>query len=41
MLPQAAPRSIQQAPWGRFRTLDDPDGNGLIIQQDNPQFRES
>lgn len=32
---------IQQAPWGRFKTLSDPDGNGLIVQQDNPQFRES
>jgi catechol 2,3-dioxygenase-like lactoylglutathione lyase family enzyme len=24
---------IQEAPWGRFVTFDDPDGNGLILQQ--------
>ncbi|HEX3712391.1 MAG TPA: VOC family protein [Trebonia sp.] len=23
---------IQQAPWGRFVTLADPDGNGLVLQ---------
>ena len=23
---------IQDAPWGRFAQLDDPDGNGLILQ---------
>lgn len=23
---------IQSAPWGRFVTFDDPDGNGLILQ---------
>jgi hypothetical protein len=23
---------IQSAPWGRFVTFDDPDGNGLIVQ---------
>jgi catechol 2,3-dioxygenase-like lactoylglutathione lyase family enzyme len=23
---------VQQAPWGRFVTLADPDGNGLILQ---------
>jgi catechol 2,3-dioxygenase-like lactoylglutathione lyase family enzyme len=23
---------IQQMPWGRFVTLDDPDGNGLVLQ---------
>jgi len=23
---------IQEAPWGRFVTFDDPDGNGLIVQ---------
>lgn len=23
---------IQEAPWGRFVTLDDPDGNGLVVQ---------
>lgn len=25
---------IESAPWGRFVTLDDPDGNGWVIQQD-------
>jgi catechol 2,3-dioxygenase-like lactoylglutathione lyase family enzyme len=24
---------IEQAPWGRFVTFDDPDGNGLVLQQ--------
>jgi catechol 2,3-dioxygenase-like lactoylglutathione lyase family enzyme len=24
---------IESAPWGRFVTLDDPDGNGLVLQQ--------
>jgi catechol 2,3-dioxygenase-like lactoylglutathione lyase family enzyme len=23
---------VQQAPWGRYVTFDDPDGNGLILQ---------
>jgi catechol 2,3-dioxygenase-like lactoylglutathione lyase family enzyme len=23
---------IQNAPWGRFVTFDDPDGNGIIVQ---------
>ena len=23
---------IQTAPWGRFVTFDDPDGNGLVVQ---------
>ncbi|GAA5198636.1 VOC family protein [Rugosimonospora acidiphila] len=23
---------IQQAPWGRFVTFDDPDGNGIVLQ---------
>jgi predicted enzyme related to lactoylglutathione lyase len=27
---------IQQAPWGRFVTFDDPDGNGLILQASTP-----
>jgi catechol 2,3-dioxygenase-like lactoylglutathione lyase family enzyme len=25
--------AVQSAPWGRFVTVDDPDGNGLVIQQ--------
>ena len=24
---------IQQQPWGRFVTFDDPDGNGLVLQE--------
>jgi uncharacterized glyoxalase superfamily protein PhnB len=24
---------IQDAPWGKFTSLDDPDGNGWVIQQ--------
>ena len=24
---------VQQAPWGRFVTFDDPDGNGLVLQE--------
>jgi catechol 2,3-dioxygenase-like lactoylglutathione lyase family enzyme len=23
---------IQEAPWGRFVTFDDPDGNGIVLQ---------
>lgn len=23
---------VQDAPWGKFVTIDDPDGNGLILQ---------
>ncbi len=29
---------VQEAPWGRWKTFDDPDGNGWILQQDNPDF---
>ena len=29
---------IQEAPWGRWKTFDDPDGNGWIVQQNNPDF---
>ncbi len=28
----------QEAPWGRWRTFTDPDGNGWVLQQDNPGF---
>jgi predicted enzyme related to lactoylglutathione lyase len=27
------PEGMQQQPWGRFFTLDDPDGNGIVVQQ--------
>jgi catechol 2,3-dioxygenase-like lactoylglutathione lyase family enzyme len=29
---------IQEAPWGRYLTLDDPDGNSWVVQQTNPEF---
>ena len=28
---------VQDAPWGRFATFDDPDGNGLVLQQTTQQ----
>lgn len=27
------PEGIQEQPWGKFVTLDDPDGNGIVLQQ--------
>ncbi len=30
---------VLEAPWGRWKTFDDPDGNGWVLQQDNPDFR--
>jgi catechol 2,3-dioxygenase-like lactoylglutathione lyase family enzyme len=32
-LGQDFPEGIQQQPWGRFVTLADPDGNGLVLQE--------
>jgi len=32
---------IQQTPWGRWKTFDDPDGNGWVLQQTNPDFAGS
>jgi catechol 2,3-dioxygenase-like lactoylglutathione lyase family enzyme len=29
---------VQEAPWGRYKTFDDPDGNGWVLQQTNPDF---
>jgi catechol 2,3-dioxygenase-like lactoylglutathione lyase family enzyme len=29
---------IQEAPWGRWKTFDDPDGNSWVLQQNNPAF---
>ena len=29
---------IQQAPWGRWKTFDDPDGNSWVVQQSSPGF---
>lgn len=31
----------EEAPWGRWRTFDDPDGNGWVLQQNNPDFASS
>ncbi|RLV04524.1 hypothetical protein CTZ27_11435 [Streptomyces griseocarneus] len=28
-------KEIQQAPWGRWKTFDDPDGNGWVVQQNS------
>lgn len=27
---------VAEAPWGRWITLDDPDGNGWVVQEDRP-----
>jgi predicted enzyme related to lactoylglutathione lyase len=24
---------IQEQPWGRFAVFDDPDGNGIVLQE--------
>jgi catechol 2,3-dioxygenase-like lactoylglutathione lyase family enzyme len=29
---------IQEAPWGRWKTTEDPDGNSWIVQENNPDF---
>lgn len=26
------PEGVQDAPWGRYVTFDDPDGNGIVLQ---------
>jgi len=31
--------TIQEAPWGRWLTFSDPDGNAWVLQQTNRQFR--
>ena len=28
--------AIQDQPWGRFVTFDDPDGNGIVLQETSP-----
>jgi catechol 2,3-dioxygenase-like lactoylglutathione lyase family enzyme len=33
-----AEEEIQQAPWGRWKTFADPDGNAWVLQQNNPDF---
>jgi hypothetical protein len=30
---------IEAAPWGRFVTFDDPDGNGIVLQETATQPR--
>jgi predicted enzyme related to lactoylglutathione lyase len=27
------PGDVENAPWGRYVTFDDPDGNGLVLQE--------
>ena len=33
-----AENEIQEAPWGRWKVCEDPDGNSWIIQQNSPGF---
>lgn len=33
-----AEEQIQEAPWGRWKTFTDPDGNGWVLQQNTPGF---
>jgi catechol 2,3-dioxygenase-like lactoylglutathione lyase family enzyme len=30
--------TVQEAPWGRWLTFDDPDGNAWVLQQSNTEF---
>jgi catechol 2,3-dioxygenase-like lactoylglutathione lyase family enzyme len=30
--------AVEEAPWGRWLTFDDPDGNAWVLQQTNPEF---
>ena len=30
------PGEVETAPWGRYVTFDDPDGNGLVLQETAP-----
>jgi uncharacterized glyoxalase superfamily protein PhnB len=30
---------VQEAPWGRFATFEDPDGNGWVLQASTPAPR--
>lgn len=30
--------AIAEAPWGRWLTFDDPDGNAWVLQQTSPEF---
>jgi len=31
------PGEVEAAPWGQYVTFDDPDGNGLVLQESTPQ----
>ncbi len=31
------PNGVENAPWGRYVTFSDPDGNGLILQENVPR----
>lgn len=31
--------AIESAPWGRWVTIEDPDGNGWVVQQDALDFQ--
>ena len=31
------PGEVEAAAWGRYVTFDDPDGNGLVLQETTPQ----
>jgi catechol 2,3-dioxygenase-like lactoylglutathione lyase family enzyme len=33
--------NVENAPWGRYVTLKDPDGNGLVLQQSGEQGKAS
>lgn len=34
-----AEEDVQQAPWGRWKTFTDPDGNGWVLQQSTDVFQ--
>jgi len=34
-----AEEEIQEAPWGRWKTFADPDGNGWVLQQSTDVFQ--
>lgn len=35
-----AEEEVQEAPWGRWKTFADPDGNGWVLQQSTDVFQE-
>ena len=34
-----AEEEVQEAPWGRWKTFTDPDGNGWVLQQSADMFQ--